>query len=165
MTPKQHSFLAAYAECGIIADAARAAGIGRRSHYDWLQNDASGEYKQAFEDAEEEAIERMESECRRRAVEGTREPVIYQGKLCYTPMIDDSGAVVRDAEGNPLAVPLTVPRKSDNLLMFVLKAKRPDKYRDNATVEHTGTGGGPMALEVIFIDPKRKEQQSFEKVA
>lgn len=37
---KKGAFLAAYAECGSIATAAKLAGIGRRSHYRWLKADA-----------------------------------------------------------------------------------------------------------------------------
>lgn len=33
---------------------------------------------------------------------------------------------------------------SDVLLIFLLKAARPDIYRDNARVELTGAGGGPV---------------------
>jgi hypothetical protein len=32
-------FLAAYRETGLIAVAARIAGVARRTHYDWLEND------------------------------------------------------------------------------------------------------------------------------
>jgi hypothetical protein len=48
--------------------------------------------------------------------------------------------VIFDEKGvpRPAKEPLWVQRKSDNLLMFLLKSKRPDKYRDNFRVEHGG---------------------------
>lgn len=33
---------------------------------------------------------------------------------------------------------------SDTLMIFLLKGRRPNKYRDNAKVEHTGGGGGAI---------------------
>lgn len=37
---------------------------------------------------------------------------------------------------------------SDRLLEFLLRAKRPEVYRENYRVEHTGAGGAPIQHEV-----------------
>jgi len=37
---------------------------------------------------------------------------------------------------------------SDPLLMFMLKARRPAKYRERSVHEHTGPAGGPVQVEV-----------------
>lgn len=107
----QGAFLAAYAQTGNITAAAKAAGIARQSHYDWLAADP--EYAKRFADAHEEAIERLEAEARRRASVGVEEPVYYKGKQI--------GAV---------------RRYSDTLLIFLLKAARPSVYRDRVDVTH-----------------------------
>ncbi|MGH9666215.1 MAG: terminase [Bryobacteraceae bacterium] len=112
MTPKQKAFLKTYATTANITSAARFAKVGRRSHYDWLQD---AEYAQAFEDAKAEACELLEREALRRAMTGTLEPVFYQGKKCGT-----------------------VRRYADTLLIFLMKGAMPNKYRDNVKVEHTG---------------------------
>ena len=154
MNPKQKAFLAAYAVCGVLAEAARAAKVARRSHYDWMADPA---YQAAFNDAEEEAIERLEFEARSRAETGVAEPVIYQGQLQFEPLRSKTtGQIRRDKKGNPLLskTPLVVYKKSDVLLMFVLKSKRPERYRDNATVEYAGPGGGPLSVQVTFVTPK-----------
>jgi len=39
-----------------------------------------------------------------------------------------------------------VQRYSDTLLIFLMKARRPDKYRDNVKVEHAG-GDKPIVVE------------------
>lgn len=39
--------------------------------------------------------------------------------------------------------------QSDTLLIFLLKAHRPEKYRDRASVEHSGKGGGPIVITSI----------------
>ena len=104
------AFLAAFAECGNIRESAEVAGIGRRTHYTWLETDV--DYAAAFAEAQENAVEALEAEARRRAVEGVEEPVgWYKGV---------AGGSVR--------------RYSDNLLMFLLKGLQPDKYRERFEV-------------------------------
>lgn len=36
---------------------------------------------------------------------------------------------------------------SDTLLIFLLKSLRPQKYRERQTIEHTGSGGGPVEIQ------------------
>ena len=47
---------------------------------------------------------------------------------------------------------------SDTLLIFLLKAARPQKYRDYVRQEITGSGGGPIERKVTvrIIDPNDK---------
>jgi hypothetical protein len=141
MTAKQRAFLASYARCGNISQAAKAAKVGRRDHYDWLN--ANSLYAAAFADAREDAIEALEREARRRAYLGREEPVIYQGELQFK----------RDKNGKRTNIPLTIPKVSDILLMFLLKSMRPNVYRDNAQLQVTGANGGPVSIEVTFVKP------------
>ena len=62
----QARFLKAYRTGGTILDAAAAAKVGRRTHYDWLERDAA--YAAAFAEAKEEAVEGLEAECYKRAL-------------------------------------------------------------------------------------------------
>lgn len=101
--------------------AAQVAGIDRGTHYRWLQDDP--EYAAAFAESSESAIERLEREAVRRAAEGVSEPVYHRGQVV----------------GH-------VQKYSDTLLIFLLKAARPDKYRDNVRMEHSGPDGGPIAI-------------------
>jgi hypothetical protein len=105
-TPKKAAFLAAFAEAGTVKHAAEIAGVSPKHPYYWLQNDSK--FAAAFEQAKEDAIQSLEWEARRRAIEGRSEPVFYKGKRC---------AVIR--------------KPSDTLLIFLLKAARPEIYRDN----------------------------------
>lgn len=110
---KRAAFLAAYAECGNITEAARRAGIDRTSHYRWIQEP---DYADAFRAAEEQAVEMLEREARRRAIEGLRKKKF-------------------DRNGNPIIDPETGEQYveheySDTLLIFLLKGARPEKYRD-----------------------------------
>lgn len=106
----QERFLKAFAEIGYVTQAAAAAAISRSTHLKWL-NDCPG-YEERFEDARQQHIDAMAAECFRRAVKGTTEHVYYLG--CKVD---------------------SVQKYSDNLLMFMLKAAEPHKYRDNQKSE------------------------------
>ncbi len=106
LTEAQRLFLEVYAEMGVIKRACKVAGVGRSSHYEWLENNPA--YRAAFEAAKEDAADSLEAEVYRRAVKGVRKPAgWYKGV---------AGGYVREY--------------SDVLLMFRLKALRPDKYRE-----------------------------------
>lgn len=117
--PKKRAFLAAYAQTGNVTAAAEAAGIARRTHYDWLESDPV--YAEAFAEAQEKAIDLLELEARRRALEGVDEPVFYKGV--------EVGAV---------------RKYSDTLLIFLLKGYRPERYKERVAAEHSGPDGGPI---------------------
>ena len=78
----------------------------------------------AWDSAVEEATDRLEREARRRALEGTEESVYYQGKECGR-----------------------VKRYSDSLMLALLKAERPEKYKDRVANELSGeVKGGVLAV-------------------
>lgn len=104
-------FLESYAELGNIKAAAKAASVGRRSHYEWLKADEA--YAANFAEAQAEAIDTLEREARRRAVEGVLEPVYQVGEKVGT-----------------------IRKFSDTLLIFLLKGAKPDVYRER--FEHSG---------------------------
>lgn len=106
---KQAAFLAAYRETGIVKAAAEASGVSRNDHYYWLNNDPA--YGEAAAASQDEAVEAMEREARRRAVEGWRKPVYYKGEVVGHEH-----------------------RFSDVLLIFLLKAARPERYREQLEV-------------------------------
>ncbi len=112
--PEARSFLAALAQVGNITKAAEIAGCSRQRHYQWLEK-LEG-YADAASDAMEQAADILEAEARRRAVEGCVKPVFYLG--------EPVGAV---------------REYSDTLLIFLLKAARPEKFRDRYEVKNTGS--------------------------
>lgn len=72
---KKNLFLQAYVETGTITHAAQAAGIGRRTHYNWLDEDE--DYAVAFADAEQAAMDMLEGEARRRGFAGSDTLLIF----------------------------------------------------------------------------------------
>ena len=74
---RQNAFLAEYARSGNVSAAATAAGVDRSAHYRWSEEP---DYAARFEDARESAVDVLEAEARRRAVDGWEEPVgLVQG--------------------------------------------------------------------------------------
>ena len=48
---------------------------------------------------------------------------------------------------------------SDLLMIFLLKAHRPAKYREVQRLEHTGPGGGPVVLSFAELVKLAREEQ------
>ncbi|HEX5269601.1 MAG TPA: hypothetical protein VFW33_03890 [Gemmataceae bacterium] len=135
----ERKFLAELRRSGNHSAAARAAKIDRTVPYKARQDDP--DFAAAYADAMDEACDGLELEARRRACDGVDEPTIYQGELCGTWVDPDGNVVTKDTPGARL-VPLTVKKYSDQLLLALLKAHRPEKFKDNVKLEHTGTGKG-----------------------
>lgn len=63
------AFLAALERSGMVSEAARAAGVGRRTAYDRRERDE--QFAQAWDEALEAATEELEQEAVRRAMDGS----------------------------------------------------------------------------------------------
>jgi hypothetical protein len=159
-TPKKPAFLAAYRVTCSVTRAAEAVGIERQMHYRWLREDP--EYPALFNAAHEEATQGLEDDAVERARQGTEEPVIYKGSLCYAFRIDANGQIMRAPDGMPLfeKEPLKRRKRSDSLLIELLRANRPQKFRSNASVEISGPEGGP-----IDVTDKRLASLTDEELA
>lgn len=127
---EQRAFLAAYERVGNLSAAASAAQVWRQRHYEWMEEE---DYANAFAEAQETAIDVLETEAVRRAVFGVDEPQVHKGHIQY----NDDGT------------PVTVKKYSDVLLIFLLKGCRPHKYRDNYSVELSGPNGGPIQVQAL----------------
>jgi len=103
----QQRFLEALAETGSVSTATSVAGTSRTRVYELRKTDPK--FAAAWQDAEEIAGDRLRDEAVRRALEGVEEPFVSGGKL------------IRNDNGQPLMV----RRYSNNLLLALLKAHRP----------------------------------------
>jgi hypothetical protein len=147
---KKNAFLAAYRVCATVKGAARAARIGRQTHYDWLREDA--DYHVKFRAAVIEAVGALEDEAVERATIGVFEPNVFQGRFVYP----QEEYVVREAHGRepevrawrdkPGAAPLGIWRKSDFLLAFLLRGAMPEKYKPGRHLEIPAAHTGPISL-------------------
>ena len=109
----QHAFLESYKQWANISFACEQAGIARRTIYNWLEHDET--FSLAFKQAGEAATERLEKEAWRRATEGTP----YSRTSYY--------------RGEPVGTDHKI-EYSDNLMMLLLRARRPDLYREKLDV-------------------------------
>jgi hypothetical protein len=114
---RRERFLQALSDTGSVTAASGIAGTSRTRVYELRKADPA--FAGAWQEAEEIAIDRLEEEARRRAVEGVPEPLVSAGKL------------VRDDDGQPI----TVRRYSDNLLLALLKAHRPPRRERSVRFE------------------------------
>lgn len=100
---------------GVVSYACRDVGIGRRTVYELRDRDES--FREAWDEAVEHGTASLEAEAIRRARDGVSEPVFYKGAECGT-----------------------VQRYSDSLLIFLLKSRRPETYRDRSSVQVENVG-------------------------
>jgi hypothetical protein len=106
---RQERFLEALAQTGNVAAAVTVAGTSRTRVYELRKMDPT--FAAKWDEAEEIAVDKLEAEARRRAVEGVAEPLVSAGRI------------VRDDDGQPIAI----RRYSDNLLLALLRAHRPPR--------------------------------------
>lgn len=99
-------FLKALAESPNVSAACHRAGIARQFAYKVKDEDPA--FSAAWDDALEQSTDALVGEAYRRARDGTAKPVFYKGDEC---------GVIKEY--------------SDTLTIFLLKAHRPDVYRDN----------------------------------
>ena len=121
----QEALLAAYERLGTIMGAADEVGIDRQNHYHWLANDEN--YVEMWQEAQEASTQVLEREAITRATVGQDKGVYYQGEKVGTEQY-----------------------KSDVLLIFMLKSRRPELYRDRYEV--SGPQGGPIQVAAMRPD-------------
>lgn len=111
--PWMGTFIGALREGVSVSSAARRAGVCRKTVYRY--RDQQDDFRKSWDDAVEDGTDRLEDEALRRAMEGTDKPV-YQGGVNVG----------------------TIREYSDTLAIFLLKARRPEKFRDNVDIKHSG---------------------------
>lgn len=120
---KAAAFLCELEACGNVTRACKRSTLPLRTAYN--RRDSDAKFAAAWDAALDRAVVQLEDEARRRAHDGTLKPVFYQGERCGQ-----------------------VREYSDTLLIFLLKAARPERYRERVSAELSGPGGGPLGIEV-----------------
>lgn len=115
---KKDRFLELLGENGSITKSAEVAGIPRRTVYNWRDSDKA--FAKKWDKSVDLGSDSLEDEATRRAYEGTLKPV-FQG-----------GVQVGE-----------IREFSDTLLIFLLKARKPEKFKDRG--EHNHKHGGDPA--------------------
>lgn len=133
-TATKEAFVEALREKYSVYHAAHEAGIARSTAYLWRSQDP--EFAAAWDEALEDAKDTLEQSLFERAVNGTEEPVFYQGACVGT-----------------------VTRYSDTAAIFLLKGARPEKYRERQEI--SGPGGGPIQMQA---DLSRLSGEDLERL-
>lgn len=121
------AFCEALAETGNITKSCEISGLPRRTAYD--ARNADPDFRAKWDAAIDLGTDGLEDEAVRRGREGCDKPVYQGGKLV---------GYVREY--------------SDALLVTMLKARRPEKFKDRVASEHTGKDGSPLipVLNVVI---------------
>lgn len=129
-------FLAVMTETGNVSEACRVVNVSRNAVYRLKGRDIT--FSDLWNEAVDTSVDALEIEARRRAIRGYKKPVWYKGKQVGT-----------------------ITEYSDRLLELLLKAHRPDKFRER--VEHsTGQSSGEAEqmrelIQAARNDPKLKK--------
>lgn len=126
LSKEQVEFLRAYLCVGSIARAAKLSEIHRQRHFEWMK---SALYVECFAAAQCQTAIALEEEARRRAVNGTLEPIYQQGVLVGHKR-----------------------RFSDGLLQMLLEANHPEKFK--MAEKKTESTERPL---VVYIPDNRRE--------
>jgi hypothetical protein len=118
-------FLKALARVGVVSYAAGEAGVSRATAY--RHREADEAFAAAWDEAELEAVDVLEREAFRRAVEGVVEPLVSAGQH------------VAD-----------VRRYSDRLLEFLMKARSPERFSERHRLEHAGRIEGGLTMTQLI---------------
>lgn len=138
---KEERFLAHLSEVPNVSRAAKISGFDRSDAYRKRQQDES--FAAAWDDALEKGLDAMEDEAIRRGCEGYEEPVFHKGEQVAT-----------------------IRKYSDNLMMFMLKGRRGDKFKDrfqgdiNATTQQNHTHNVSDRVDQFFQSLKEKDSKS-----
>jgi len=109
----KHAFLESYAQWANITEACKCSGIARSTFYVWQEHDPKFAF--AVQQAGEQATERLEKEAYRRATEGTP----YKRTSYW--------------HGEPVGTDEKI-EYSDQLMMLLLRARKPEIYREKLDV-------------------------------
>ena len=123
---KKGAFLEAVVVAGGIVDrAARAVGINRCTVYKWRERDER--FAKAYTVAMDRAMDVMEDEGKRRAFEGTRKGIYFEGRLVAAEL-----------------------QYSDACWLAIMRAHRP-QYQQNGKTTFQGTGkDGAIPLSLVL---------------
>jgi hypothetical protein len=124
-------FLRFLASTGNVTASARLTPIDRSTVTKLRQRNA--QFRRDYKRAKRDAVDAMEHEARKRAVKGTLVPIYQNGRRVGYKV-----------------------ERSDALLMFMLKAERPEKFKDRSTVEHALAGPvvDAQRQRAILADPE-----------
>lgn len=132
------AFLEALRDTCNVRHACEAARVSRSWAYECRERDEG--FRAAWNDAVEDACDLLEAEAWRRAMKGCEKPVYQRGELVGT-----------------------VIEYSDTLHLALLRAHRPEKFRERIDNRHSGPDGGAIPIAVAW-DLSRYTDEELEQL-
>ena len=174
---QRQRFLEELSTTGSVSSAALTAGYRSASNVYAIRR-GDEEFAEAWQDALDTFADTLEKEAFRRAVLGVEKPIAYQGQFTYVIERDQNGKVLydltdegeTDKDGNPKLTRtprykldengqpqvVAIREYSDSILLAMLKAKKPQEYRDNTKIELANAPGETFKTEETPIQSARK---------
>jgi hypothetical protein len=155
------AFLAALGQAVSVTEAAKAAGVGESTAYTHRRQDP--EFAAAWLEALSRGTETLEAIAVNRAKGYRKKVVTHAGKVVWVHR-NAAGELVPDPkEGEPTPAgwvlePLYEDEHSDTLLIFLLKARRPELYRERLSI------GGDATQPPIQIEGDGKALDVYAKL-
>ena len=146
---RKDKFLKHFSQCGSITEAAKHVPIERKLHYYWLRHDK--QYAKDFQEANEIITDTLEAEAIRRATFGVEKPVGFHE--VKTVVIKEDGTKEVITTYQPWG---TTTEYSDRLLELLLKARKPEQYKERMHHSMDNIPGVPVDLSGLT---KRKEDE------
>ena len=128
---KQRAFIEALADCGSVVTAAQRVDMSESSAYRLRRSPGAEAFDRAWSAAIDAASKKLLDAAFERALVGTDEPVF-------------------DRDGNRVGRRL---RQSDRLLMFLLRAYGPDRFRE-AGPDRLTAPAAPVAEALVHLHPE-----------
>lgn len=122
---KKEEFLRLYPKLRNVGKVAQKLGLSRRALYQ--AREADKDFDEKWAEITQGIAEDLEAEAYRRAHDGCRKPVFYKGKKVGT-----------------------IKEYSDTVLIFLLKAYNPQKFRELYKHEITGPDGMPIPFKCVL---------------
>ncbi|MGQ2975599.1 MAG: hypothetical protein ACT6QT_07905 [Sphingopyxis sp.] len=129
---KQRAFIEALADSGSVATAAQCVGMSESSAYRLRRAPGAEAFDRAWSAAIEAASKKLLDAAFERALVGTDEPIF-------------------DRDGNRVGRRL---RQSDRLLMFLLRAYGPDRFREVGPDRIAAAAATPVAEALVHLHPE-----------
>lgn len=174
---QKQRFIEELSQCGSVSTASLLAGYKYTSSV-YAMRRTDEDFAQAWQDALDVYADVLEKEAFRRAVVGIEKPLAYQGQFTYVMARGANGKVIYDMvdegevdkdggpkltrtprykldeNGQPVVV--AIREYSDSILLAMLKAKKPQEYRDNTKIELANAPGETFKTEETPIQSARK---------
>jgi len=151
---KKRVFLQRYAVSNTIVEACREARISAPTYRKWKREDL--EFAAALKEAREMSFEFMLKEARRRALIGRRKLVLHKGQPVLVPVdpMNPNGDKQYHYEYC----------FSDILLMFLMKAAKPQKFRDNPPPLPTPDPANDPAYDDLSDLPAEMQDEILDRI-